>query len=474
MAQDIEKLTNGLYKKNANGVYTNVFDGTTYSGPGYTDGVKTISDSNPAADSIWPNIDESILGNDYKDYVNSELDGSIFDPDDPRNKNSLSFEDSMEAGKYLNEKYGDEWWKREKKESKKSKKSKKQGGILRYPMESLTHHTDYLQIDIVEYKPVGNDVKTEAYTKKIPIKQMYDDDGSKIDHDLVRKEQALRVVKGSKFIGNHGNRRGTNLNSRAGGMRSYGLANRPLINTGTIILPIPANIQDTNSVDYSDSKLDGLQGAAAASVYDLMNTDVSKTNIASAAGTAATNFQGELAAGGVTPTKAKDLALTKLTSAALGIFGGNVTANQLYARARGEVINPNMEVLFNGPKLRAFKFSFKMTPRNEREARQCKLIIRAFKRNMAPKAEQDNKFFLKTPNIFELRYRTGLSNHPFLHKFKQCFLTDVNVNYTADGVYSTYDDATPVSMILDLSFKELEPIFDTDYDAEQGLEGVGY
>jgi len=431
---------------------------------------KTISDSKPAADSVWPNVDESIFDNDYNDYTNSELDGSIFDPNDPRNKNIPSFEESVKAGEYLREKYGDDW-------SKKSKKSKKQGGILRYPMEALTHHTDYLQIDIVEYKPVGNDVKTEAYTKKIPIKQMYDDDGSKIDHDLYRKEQALRVVKGkgSKFVGNHGNRRGTNLNSRAGGMRSYGLANRPLINTGTIILPIPANIQDTNSVDYSDSKLDGLQGAAAASVYDLMNTDVSKTNIASAAGTAATDFQGKLAAGGVTPNKAKDLALTKLTSHALSIFGGNVTANQLYARSRGEVINPNMELLFNGPKLRAFKFSFKLTPRNEREAKQCKLIIRAFKRNMAPKSNPGGKgFFLKTPNIFELRYRSGLKNHPFLHKFKQCFLTDVNVNYTGDGVYSTYDDATPVSMILDLSFKELEPIFDIDYDAEQGLEGVGY
>ncbi len=360
---------------------------------------------------------------------------------------------------------------------KKQPESKKQGGILRYPMEALTHHTDYLQIDIVEYKPVGNDVKTESYTKKIPIKQMYDKDtGAKIDHELIRKEQALRVVKGkgANFIGTHGNRRGNNLNSRAGGMRSYGLATRPLINTGTIILPIPANIQDTNAVDYSDSKLDGLQGAGAAFVYNAMNTDVTKENIATKAITEAQKFRNKLGEGGITRNTAKDLALTKLTSAALGIFGGNVTANQLFARARGEVINPNMELLFNGPKLRAFKFQFKLTPRNEREARQCKLIIRAFKRNMAPKAEPGRNFFLKTPNIFELRYRSGLRNHPFLHKFKQCFLTDVNVNYTGDGVYATYDDATPVSMILDLSFKELEPIFDSDYDAEQGLEGVGY
>ncbi len=413
---------------------------------------KTISDSKPAADSVWPNVDESIFDNDYNDYTNSELDGSIFDPNDPRNKNIPSFEESVKAGEYLREKYGDDW-------SKKSKKSKKQGGILRYPMEALTHHTDYLQIDIVEYKPVGNDVKTESHNKEVQ-EEVTDKSGwfgTEKTYTKTVTKQALRVVKNAKFVGAHGNRKGNNLNSRAGGMRSYGLANRPLINTGTIILPIPANIQDTNSVDYSDSKLDGLQGAAATAVYKMMSeTDITENNIADVASNAASNFQGTLAAGGVTPNKAKDLALTKLTSHALSIFGGNVTANQLYARSRGEVINPNMELLFNGPKLRAFKFSFKLTPRNEREAKQCKLIIRAFKRNMAPKSNPGGKgFFLKTPNIFELRYRSGLKNHPFLHKFKQCFLTDVNVNYTGDGVYSTYDDATPVSMILDLSFKEL-------------------
>ena len=29
--------------------------------------------------------------------------------------------------------------------------------------------------------------------------------------------------------------------------------------------------------------------------------------------------------------------------------------------------------------------------------------------------------------------------------------------------YATYDDGTPVSMIMDLSFKEIEPVYDIDY-----------
>jgi hypothetical protein len=82
---------------------------------------------------------------------------------------------------------------------------------------------------------------------------------------------------------------------------------------------------------------------------------------------------------------------------------------------------------------------------------------------MAPKAD-GNGLFLKTPNVFELRYRQGNEEHKFLHRFKQCFLTNISVNYTGDGVYSTYNDGTPVSMIMTLMFKELAPIYDIDYD----------
>ena len=199
--------------------------------------------------------------------------------------------------------------------------------------------------------------------------------------------------------------------------------------------------------------------------------------ICSAVGAVSKNFVTDVKGGVGSMAVAKQVALNKLTASALNIFGGNVTTAQLLSRQTGEIINPNMELLFDGPTLRAFKFQFKMTPRNEREARQCKLIIRAFKRNMAPMTRGTSgsgNWFLKTPNVFELRYRTGNKDHPFLHKFKQCFLTDVAVNYTGEGVYSTYDDATPTSILLDLSFKELEPIYDIDYDSPQGATAVGY
>ena len=321
---------------------------------------------------------------------------------------------------------------------------KKKGGVLRYPYEALTANTDYLQIDIVEYKPVGQE-----------------------PGDLISNPSS-------------GNRRLTS-SAAVGSTRPRGLSKSALINAGSILLPIPNSVQDGNSVDVGSSKLSNSAAVAASTVRDLMDAPAmedkegNKLNYFDAVSqslvTGMDKFRQGIGSGG----KAADLLKKQLTTQAVGLAGGNITVDQLLARENGEVFNPNMELLFNGPTLRGFKFSWKMMPRNSKEAEQCKLIIRAFKENMAPKtkaaAGQGGTWFLKSPNVFELRYRTGNSDHPFLHKFKQCFLTDISVNYTAEASHMTYGDGTPVSMQMDLSFKELEPIYDVDYE---DIEGVGY
>ena len=49
----------------------------------------------------------------------------------------------------------------------------------------------------------------------------------------------------------------------------------------------------------------------------------------------------------------------------------------------GQVLNPNMELLFQGPTLRTVNFNFKLCPRELDEAGMCRNIIKFFKRNMA-------------------------------------------------------------------------------------------
>ena len=354
-------------------------------------------------------------------------------------------------------------------------------GILRYPYEGMTQHTDYLQIDIIEYKPAGRKQETrEASAASLKWAKENPDEAKKLFPEGV----GTTAIKEARFTGKMGGRKNS-LNRSVGRTRSYALSRRPLKNEGTILLPIPSNVQDGNSIKVGENSLNGLQAAGASGVMSAMTTDISGAEnardaagkIATGLADAAANFSNQTKAG-ATLDDIKSVALNKLTASALGIFGGNITTNQLLARQEGTIINPNMELLFDAPTIRAFKFQFKMTPRNRREAEQIRLIIRAFKRNMAPKAkggtEKENGWFLKSPNVFELRYRTGNKDHNYLHKFKQCFLTDVSVNYTGDGVYSTYEDGSPVSYLMDLSFKELEPIYDIDYDSTEGQHSVGY
>ena len=329
---------------------------------------------------------------------------------------------------------------------------RKQGGILRYPAESITEHADYLQIDIERYAEIG---KTSYVS---------DTGGS------------------SRYV------IGTRKQNRAGMTSGVSLTRRPLINDGTILLPIPSNVSDANNVSYGESRLNGLAAAGISAAESLgrkgldallggENFDL-KTEVTSTGETLGKKIVNMMGGDGSTAAlTAADVITKQLTASAVNIFDANVTANQLLARSNGEIINPNLEILFSDVTLRNFAFKYKLTPRNKYEAEQVKLIIRAFKRNMAPQAigsDGASDFFLRSPNVFKLRYRSGNQDHPFLNKFKQCFLSDMQTKYTGEGIYSTYDDRTPVSIELSLSFKEIQPIYDIDYDEFPGTGAVGY
>ena len=315
--------------------------------------------------------------------------------------------------------------------------------ILRYPLEALTGTTDYLQIDIKEYK-----------------------------------RDSSRLIQKKGFGRN-------TLNTRAGNTRSGSLSTKAVKNTGTILLQIPSDIKDGNSASYGDSKMNTLTGAAAGALSggmkagaELAKALTNQQTFEESGDKIKKEIGGNLAPGETEALldAAQKGITAKATSAAMGVFGANVSTEDLLARQSGQIFNPNLELLFNGPSLRSFSFSFKFTPRSPSESNQCKQIIRSFKQNMAPKLGGDtvggSSIFMKTPNLFELRYRKGNDDHPFLNKFKQCFLTNMSVNYTGEGVYATYDDATPISMQLNLSFKEIEPIYFDDYNQE--TIGVGF
>jgi len=309
--------------------------------------------------------------------------------------------------------------------------------VLRYPLEAITEETDYLQVRLINKSFAGQTLIRSEENSTRPVNDLF-------------------PVVSSR--------------------RQFPAETRSFIESvlGVILLPMPSNITDANSVSYSDDSLDAVTAAAGQAALGIMNIDFPNDQggglakfVETIGKETLTQFKNFIGTGGI-----KDIYLKKLAAEAASIAGvGNLTLNQILARGEGQILNPNMELLFNGPTIRNFRFSFKLTPRDEKEARQIKLIIGSLKRHMAP---IDAGTFLGTPNFFELRYKQGRDNHKFLHKFKQCVLSDMSVNYTGENIYATYSDGTPVSMIMDLTFKELEPIYAQDYDELTPEDGVGF
>lgn len=188
-------------------------------------------------------------------------------------------------------------------------------------------------------------------------------------------------------------------------------------------------------------------------------------------------LQSEVRAAGNIAEKQGDALKTIITSSIVGqLIGGG--GNPTLTRSTGAVINPNSELLFSGPQLRNFAFSFKMTPRSEDEASNVRKIIRTLKQGMSVKRGV-NSLFLASPNIFRITFyyvkpkideATGnvigdeAKKHPYLPTLKLCALQNMSVNYMPDGSYMTYGDGSMVGYDMTLSFGEIEPIFDEDYD----------
>ena len=158
-----------------------------------------------------------------------------------------------------------------------------------------------------------------------------------------------------------------------------------------------------------------------------------------------------------------------MSSAFAGAAAG--VEGQVLSRSTGEVLNPNMELLFKGPSLRPFTFSFKLAPRSSKEAEMVIAILRFFKQGMAPIKSSSN-LFLKSPNTFRLGYHHRGQPHRFLNKFKECALQSVALEYTPDGNYATYEDGVMTAYNMTLTFNELEPVFSNDYD--DTYDSVGY
>ena len=152
-----------------------------------------------------------------------------------------------------------------------------------------------------------------------------------------------------------------------------------------------------------------------------------------------------------------------VAAAPLGFGSGQ----NVMAFTSGKIFNPNVELLYQGPKLRGFNFQFVFVPKNSTESGVVDDIIKTFKEYSA--ADDDSeKGYLHIPHIWDIEYQ-GMGSKK-LNKFKPCALTNITVadNPQAQS-HTTFVDGTPVATMMTLSFMEVDYVFRKDH--AEGIRG---
>ena len=318
----------------------------------------------------------------------------------------------------------------------------KDSGLLLYPVDILKNQQDTLQITMYRYRPPSGDLFTNP-NFKIP--------------ELFTK-----------------------------GLQRNSALKEPI---ATTVLPIPSGIQDNNAIGWGDDSMNNMTAAVAANINKSPLTAAIGQGAITAANETLKAFTGGVslpsqtiiqmltianaAGSSITDLMGNQQVRATITSLLAKNAGFEIPAETILARGFGIVPNSNMELLFQGPTLRSFGFSWRMSPRSAKEARNVKRIIRMFKQGSAPRKLNSQSgagaasLFLGTPNIFKLSYKTaGNKEISGLNKFKICALVNMSVVYAPDGQWAAYAEGQPVSVQMSLNFQEIEPVYESDYQTD--------
>ena len=267
---------------------------------------------------------------------------------------------------------------------------------------------------------------------------------------------------------------------------------------GSVLLPMP-KVVDTNGCEWGESELNvfGLAAVSGAEqgqkilgnafggqitgekrIDKLEGLDIAQEDLrAVEAITARQQRGGQFRLGKGFKDFGSALANAAAAEGTARITGQSVSQDQFLARTSGRVLNPNAELLFQGPVLRDFNFDFLMIARSQKEGKEIRKIIRWFKSGMAPKFNSST--FLKTPDIFTLEYKNGVGDGDILKTVNRfspggLALRTIAVDYAPSGYWAAYKDSQPVAVKMSLNFAELRPIYSQDQNQDELVDTVGY
>jgi hypothetical protein len=145
-------------------------------------------------------------------------------------------------------------------------------------------------------------------------------------------------------------------------------------------------------------------------------------------------------------------AASVVTALALNAPGG---VGSGLSAASGLAPNPKKEQIFKGVDFRTFTFEYQFSPRNEKELENVNRIIQTFKLHMHPEFKDAASFVFVYPSEFDICYYYNQGENKYLHRHASCVLKDMNINYTPNGMFTSFYNGAPTQITVQLTFVEL-------------------
>lgn len=139
-----------------------------------------------------------------------------------------------------------------------------------------------------------------------------------------------------------------------------------------------------------------------------------------------------------------------------GAGGGELPWNRV-PNFVGHPINPMIEILYLSTDLRKFDFVFLLAPSSEKETQSMEAIIKNLRMYSAPDTNNSTAgLFFDAPHQWVIKFYHQGKENEHIPKLRKCIMTNINVNYTPQGDWSTFSNGAPVACMISMTFEEME------------------
>lgn len=259
---------------------------------------------------------------------------------------------------------------------------------------------------------------------------------------------------------------------------------------GAVVLPVPSNIIENYSADYSRADL-GVIGNAIATASDSL---ISGLGNVTSPFIDSTNIAGSLesiyraAADSVGPVRnALSTGLNAVTGGNVANLGGaaayqaainattvvtrdffgiqNVPAAAAIAAGTGMIFNPHQTAVFTGVNIRSIQYDWVLAPKKEKESKAVEQIVQTLRNAMLPKRSTNN-LFLNFPD--EIEYKILGPTNDYSMPTVPCVITNISLNRTGAGQPSFFaKTGAPTVYRLTIGLMEIRALLRDDFENTQ-------